>query len=142
MRNVLQLSKNGHLLVEAPAPGVCVVRFARPDLRGLLDDGVRVHECALFRELQTHVLASLGEGETLVLNLGLVEFLPSLLLNCLLQVREAVKASRVRLVLCRLSPEHEEVLEVTQTRGLFRITPTESQAVREALPSARAVWEP
>jgi anti-anti-sigma factor len=128
----MELTPGGHLAVESPAPGLHVVRFARPDLRPQLDYGAGVDQCELFRELHDHVLADFGEGETLVFNLALVEPFPSVFLNFFLKVRELVRARGGRLVLCRLSPEHEEIFAITQLGGLFEIVPTESQAVHEA----------
>jgi hypothetical protein len=124
------ISAHSNLFKETVARGVHVVRFLRPDVREQLDvDG---DDCELFRELRAGVLADLEEGETLVLNLGLVEPAPTAFYSWLLRVREAVLARRARLQLCRLSPEHQELFQLFNALRLFHVTGTEAQAVRDA----------
>jgi anti-anti-sigma regulatory factor len=124
--------KKGYLVVETPAAGVHVARFARPDLREQLCDDADIASCELFQELRACVLKSLAAGDTLVLNLGLVEPFPTALYRCLLKVREVVIQLQARLVLCRLSPEHREIFELFKAFRLFQVTSTEAQALRSA----------
>ena len=84
------------------------------------------------RELRDDVLEVLEEGETLVLNLGLVEPFPTAFYSLLLRVRAAVLARRARLVLCRLGREHLELFQLFNAQRLFHTTGTEAQAVRGA----------
>ncbi len=123
---------SGHLFVDTPAAGVYVVRFGRPDLREQLCDDADIAGCELFQELEGQVLRGLAAGDTLVLNLGLVEPFPTPLYRCLLKVRELVNQRRARLVLCRLSAEHREVFELFKAFRLFQVTSTEAQALRAA----------
>ncbi len=126
----MAICTHGHLIRETVAPGVHVVRFLRPDLREQLgEDG---DDCALTRDLRAAVWADLGAGDTLVLNLGLVEPVPTALYSWLLRVREAVLARRARLVLCRLSPEHRELFQLFNGYRVFHVAGTEAQAVRDA----------
>src|SRR5438874_13830865 len=124
--------KNGthrHLIVDSPAAGVYVGRFTRPDLRAQLCDDTDIEESELYRQLEGHILSRLAAGETVVLNLGLVEPFPTKFYRCLLKVREVVNQRRARLVLCRLSAEQREIFELFEAARLFQITPTEAQAV-------------
>jgi anti-anti-sigma regulatory factor len=118
------------LVRENVSRDVHVVRLVRADLREQLDDDGAGG--ALFRELRDDVLNGLGENQTLILNLGLVELFPTALYACLLRVREAVLARRARLVLCRLSPEHLEIFQLFNARRLFHTARTEAQAISEA----------
>jgi len=123
------VSRTSSVVQEPVARGIRVARFLRPDLREQLDnDG---DGCPLLRELHG-VVDLLKEGETLVVNLGLVEPFPTDFYSCLLRVRQAVLARQARLVLCRLSPEHLEIFELFNARRLFPLMSTESQAIREA----------
>lgn len=121
-----------HLCIEAPVTGTQVVRFICPDLRSQLDDAAAIDSCTLFRELLEGALSDLGCGQTLVLNLGLVEPFPSAFLRFLLRVRERVQACQGRLILCRLTAEHREVFEITKTLRLFTLTDTEAEALYRA----------
>lgn len=124
--------KRKHLFVEHIRPDVWVVRFARADLRDQLYDDADVDGTPLFEELTTRVLADLRPGQTVVLNLGLIEQFPTALYRCLLRVRALVAERHARLILCRLSPEHEEIFELFQGHQLFQVTTTESRAIHEA----------
>jgi hypothetical protein len=123
------ISRTSNLVQETAAHGVRVVRFLRPDLRQALDgdtDG-----CPLWRELQV-VVNLLNEGDTLVINLGLVELFPTDFYCCLLRVRKAVLARKTRLVLCCLNAEHLEIFQLFNAHRLFHVTETELHALREA----------
>jgi anti-anti-sigma regulatory factor len=120
-----------HLVVEARAPDVKVVRFTRPDLRAQLDNYASIEDSELFQELG-EVLTGLVRGDKLVLNLGLIEVFTSTLLCFLLRVREIVRGRGARLLLCQFRNEHREILEVTRTLRLFTITGSEAKAIYQA----------
>jgi anti-anti-sigma regulatory factor len=122
----------GNLIVETAALGVRVMRFARPDLRKYLYDDADSAESPLFREVRHSALSDLVKGWALVVNLRLVEPSSAALYRCLLLIRQSVLARQSRLVLCGLSPEHEEILQLFQAYRLFTIVRTEAEAVREA----------
>src|SRR5207253_6136613 len=90
------------------------------------------HACPLYQELFERALANLREGQTVILNFGLVEPFPTAFYRCLLTVREEVTARKARLFLCRLSHEHEEIFRLFKGFDLFRVTPTEGRAIHEA----------
>src|SRR5260370_3412904 len=121
-----------HVLVERPREGVRVVRFVRADLRDQLYDDVDAHACPLYQELFERALADLREGQTVILNLGLVENFPTAFYRCLLKVRDTVAAPNPRLLLCRLSDEHEELFRLFQGLQLVRVTTTEGRPIHEA----------
>src|SRR5262249_33254731 len=123
-------SKN--LFVERPPDGVWVVRFVRADLRDQLDGAADADACPLYQELFERALADRREDQTVILNFGLVEQFPTAFYRCLLRVREVVAARHARLLLCRLSPEHEELFRLLKGFDLFRVTTTEGRALHEA----------
>ena len=128
----METSRSGTLILDRPSNAVYVVRFARPDLRALLCDDPDIIGCELFQELEAQVLGRLAGGDTLVLNLGLVEPFPTALYRCLLKVREVVKRRGARLVLCRLNAELREIFELFKAFRLFQVTASEAQALRAA----------
>jgi anti-anti-sigma regulatory factor len=128
----MEISMCGNLIVGICAPGIQVVRIAQPDLTVPLDGGGHLERCELVQELYDTVLATLGEGETVVLNLGLVESFPPLFFGFLLWVRQVVKIHKGRLVLCGLEPGAHKVLQTASIGPAFHITGTEEQAIREA----------
>ena len=130
-------SQRLQLVVDTAPGGVRVVRFLRADLREQLYDDADIHVCPLYLELFDRILADLQEGETLVLNLGLVESFPTAFYRCLLKVREHVRRCGANLILCRLSPEHEEIFRLFNSHKLFRVASTEGQAVYEAREARR-----
>jgi anti-anti-sigma regulatory factor len=119
-----------NLIVEKARRGVLVVRFVRPDLREFL--ARQGASCALFQELRAAVLGALEEGQTLVLNLGLIETFPSAFYSCLLNVREAVLARGARLVLCCLGQSVQEVFDLFKGNRLFLVARSEVQALRDS----------
>src|SRR5262245_56200704 len=121
-----------NVFVERPREGVWVVRFIRADLRAQLDDAGDALACPLYQELFERALAEVGEGQTVILNFGLVEQFPTAFYRCLLKVRQVMAARSARLILCRLSHEHEELFRLFKGYQLFRITTTESRAIHEA----------
>ena len=68
----------------------------------------------------------------MILNFGLVEPFPTAFYRCLLKVREVVAARNARLLLCRLSHEHEEIFRLFKGHQLFRVSTTEGRAIHEA----------
>ncbi len=126
-----------HLVVDALPEGVRMVRFAHPDLRDQLVDQADPETCPLYRELFERLLTELHEGQTLILNFGLVEPFPTALYRWLLQVREFTAEAGVRLILCRLSPEHEEIFRLFRASQLFHVTTTEARAIYEATAAKR-----
>jgi anti-anti-sigma factor len=124
--------KRRKVLVECAAEGVWVVRFIRPCLRDQLYEDAEADIFPLFRELFNQALAGLQEGQAVILNLGLVEYFSAAFYRCLLKVREVVAARRAELLLCQLSPEHEEIFRLFRGFDLFHVTRTEGRAVHEA----------
>jgi anti-anti-sigma regulatory factor len=128
----MRISSGGNLIVETVAPGVRVMRFARPDVRQYLDDAADAPTSPLFREVEETALADLADGAALVVNLGLVEPINAAFYRCLLCLRQRVRARHGRLVLCGLSPRHLEIFELFRGPQLFAIARTEAEAVRVA----------
>jgi anti-anti-sigma regulatory factor len=128
----MEKAGTGTLIVETASRGIYIVRFARPDLRGQLCEDADIIGCELFQEMEARILGRLTAGDTLVLNLGLVERFPTALYRCLLKVREVVNQRSARLVLCRLSVELREIFELFKAFRLFHVTATEAQALRAA----------
>ncbi len=126
----MALTKGKFLFLLTRIRGIKVVRFAHIDLCRQLDGDI--DDCALFRELRDRILAGLEAGETVVLNFGLLERFSAAFYSCLLKVRAAVLAVKAHLVLCRLSPEHQELFELFQADRLFHIKDTEAQALHDA----------
>jgi anti-anti-sigma regulatory factor len=123
--------KSRNLFVERPRDGVWVVRFVRADLCDQLHDDADAEACPLYQELFERVLANVQKGQTVILNFGLVEPFPTAFYRCLLKVREVVAARHARLLLCRLSPEHEEIFRLFRGFDLFRVITTECRALHE-----------
>jgi anti-anti-sigma regulatory factor len=122
-----------NIVIERPRDGVWVVRFARPDLFDQLYADADADVSPLYQELWRRVLARVQEGESVVLNFGLVEPFSTAFYRCLLKVREVLASRGARLVLCQLSAEHEEVFQLFKGFGIFRVVPTESRAVHESV---------
>jgi anti-anti-sigma regulatory factor len=128
----MEISMCGNLIVGTCAPGVQVVRIAQPDLGLSLDGEGHLERCELVQELYDAVLDTLGEGDTVVLNFGLVECFSPSFLAFVLWVRRMVKIHKGRLVLCGLEPGAHEVLQTAPFRRAFHITRTEAEAIRAA----------
>jgi anti-anti-sigma regulatory factor len=127
----MAISARGNLIVETVKPGVRVIRFTRPDLRHYLDDAADTATSPLFREIHDAALSDLPPGWTLVVNLGLVDLLNAAFYRCLLDIRKYVRARHGRLVLCGLTPWHQEILELFRGPELFAIARTEAEACRD-----------
>ena len=126
----MRISARGNLIVETVGVGVRVMRFTRPDLRRYLDDTADAPTSPLFREIQGAALSDLAEGWTLVINMGLIDPINAAFYRCLLGIRERVQARRCRLVLCGLSPRHQEIFDLFRGPWLFTIVSTEAEACR------------
>jgi hypothetical protein len=125
----MEISLWGNLIVGAWPPGVRIVRFARPNLDEWLTHAPDVENCALFQEMREIALDGLGEGQTLVLNVGLVEFVSIEFVKLLLLVRRVVGAYQCRLILCRPGTALLEKLRGYGLLGQFRITGMEMEAL-------------
>jgi anti-anti-sigma regulatory factor len=132
----MRISARRNLIVETAAPGIRVMRFTRPDVRRYLDDAGDAATSLLFQEIQGAVLSDLPEGSTLVVNLGLVDFINAAFYRCLLGIRERVQARRGRLVLCGLTPLHREIFDLFRGPCVFSIVRTEAEACRRRSPMA------
>jgi anti-anti-sigma regulatory factor len=127
----MRVSAYRNLNVETAMRGVRVMRFARPDLRQYVDDDDDSATSPLFREIREAVLSDLPEGWTLVVNLGLIDPINAAFYRCLLHIRKCVQARRGRLVLCSLSPWHQEIFELFRGPELFTIVRSEAEARRD-----------
>src|SRR5262249_5694189 len=121
-----------NMVAERTHDGVWVVRFARPELSDQLYEDADAEVSPLYQELWCRVLFQIREDQCVILNLGLVEHFSSAFYRCLLKVREVLASRGARLILCRLSPEHEEVFELFKGFDLFRVAPTELRAIHES----------
>jgi anti-anti-sigma regulatory factor len=127
----MRVSTRGNLIVETVARGVRVMRFTRPDLRQFLDDDGDAQTSQLFCEIQLTVLSDLPNGWTLVVNLALIDPISAAFYRCLLDVRKSMQARRGRLILCGLSPQHQEVFDLFRGPELFTIVASEAEARRQ-----------
>jgi hypothetical protein len=127
----MRVSTSGNLIVETVTLGVRVMRFARPDLLRYLYDDADSEISPLFCEVHDTVLSHLPKGWTLVINLGLIDSINAAFYRCLLHIRKCVQARRGRLVLCGLTPWHQEVFDLFRGPELFTIVSTEAEARRD-----------
>jgi anti-anti-sigma regulatory factor len=137
----MRVSEGGNLIVET-AKGVRVMRFIRPDLRKYLDDIADSATTSLFQEIHDNALCDLPKGGTLVVNLGLVDSVNAAFYRCLLHIRKCVQARYGRLVLCGLTPWHQEVFELFRGPELFTIVETEAEARRLPIRSQNPLCPP
>jgi anti-anti-sigma regulatory factor len=126
----MHVRAGGNLIVETAKRGVRVMRFARPDLRQYLDDAADSATSPLFQEIQDAVLADLPKGWTLVVNLALIDPINAAFYRCLLYMRKCVQARHGRLLLCGLTPWHQEIFELFRGPELFTIVGSEAEARR------------
>lgn len=115
---------------DRPHPKVRVVRIARPDPRSALYDG-EPSGCELARDIRAAGFADLGPGDGVVLNCGLLEWLPSVLFQVFLDLRHEAQARDARFMLCRLPPDVREAFDVMGGGRLFEVRATEARAVVE-----------
>jgi anti-anti-sigma regulatory factor len=121
-----------NLICDSPSPRIRVVRFIRPDLKPHLDEQKDITDCFLYQELNATALANLAEGDTLVINFGLIDPFPTSFYRLLLKVREAVQARNAQLRLCCFTPNVQECFEIMGGARLFRVGTTEASAVFDA----------
>jgi anti-anti-sigma regulatory factor len=128
----MDIQSERSVVCDTPSPGVRVVRFVRPDLRPQLYDQEAIADCSLYREFDATALADLAAGETVVINLGLIDWFPTAFYRLLLKVREAVQGRNVRLLLCCFTPNVRECFDLMGGGKLFDIRATEANAVAAA----------
>jgi anti-anti-sigma regulatory factor len=128
----MRLSNNGNLVVENVKHGVRVMRFVRPDLRRFIDDQGDAVTSPLFQEMLETAIVGLEPGWTLVAQLGLVEPLNTAFYRSMLAVRDCLIAQQCQLVVCGLTPRHQELFDLFQASRVFAIAMTESDACRKA----------
>ena len=121
-----------NIVSDRPNPKTWVVRFARPDLRAVLYDSSPISDCELYQELRSAVLSKLEPGETLVVNFGLLEWMPSIFFILLIEMRNEVATKEAKLVLCNFPPLIRESFDVMGGSRLFDVRATEARAVAEA----------
>ena len=121
-----------NIICDRPNSRTCVIRFARPDLRAVLYDTTPISDCELYQQLRTAALGKLQSGETLVVNFGLLEWMPSIFFVMLLEMRNEVTAKQAKLVLCNFPPLIRESFDVMGGSRLFDVRATEARAVAEA----------
>ena len=119
---------------DQPADGVRVVRFVRPDVREQLYDNELITDCALFGELQSEVVSQLASGETMVLNLGLIDRFPTAFFRFLLELNREVQGRKARLLLCCLTPNVREAFDLMGGTKSFpgQLRETEERAIYDA----------
>lgn len=122
------LSPGQHLVSDTLAPGLRVARFTRPDNRAQLYDA-EIEDGEPLADLRATVLGSLAAGDTVILNLGLVDRFPSRCYSLLLRARELCQAAQAKLVLCCLNENARECFTLFQGEKLFPIFATEEKAI-------------
>ncbi len=126
----MDIHSKRNIVCDAPGAGIRVVRFVRPDLRSqLYDEKTSIADCSLFRELDAAVLGGLPAGETVVINLGLIDPFPTAFYRLLLKVREVVQARNARLILCCFTPHVQECFDLIGGGKVFEVRPTEANAL-------------
>lgn len=123
------VGKNGKLVVENRGPGVRVLRFIHPDLRDQAYDAGDIERCRLFVDIKAGALSYISEKEVLIVNLGLVEYFPTVLYSILLKAREILTAHRGGVILCGANAQTREILELFKASRLFAVVKTEEEAV-------------
>ena len=128
------VSKHGKLLVENRGPGIRVVRFIHPDIRDQIYDVGKMEDCRLYSDLKASALSYIAEGETLVVNLALLEHFGTELYSILLKVREVLMARNGCVILCGANAETRELLGLFKADRLFGMARTEAEALELARP--------
>jgi anti-anti-sigma regulatory factor len=127
----MEIQGERNVSCEILSPKIRVVRFARPDLRAEMDLEP-IEKSPLYRELDARALTQLASGETLLVNLGLIEWYNSAFHRLMLKLREAVLARKARLVLCCLThPIVKEGFDLMGGNKVFEVAASERQAVDE-----------
>ena len=110
-----------HWLEREDFDNVTVVRLKTPKI--LDEETIR----DVFDPIYT--LVSIGRNR-LVLNLVVVEYLPSMALGKLVMLNRKVQVGDGRLALCHLTPAVTEVLECTHLSSLLNLYATEQEALQ------------
>jgi len=101
-------------------------------LRNALYDAEPITEAALYQEIRKGaVLSELTPDDSVVLNLGLVEWLPSMFFRLLMEMRAEIARRNARLFLCGLQPSVKEVFELMGGNRLFEIRTSEQRAITD-----------
>lgn len=128
------MNASANVVVDRPNVRVRVIRFLRPDLRSALYDAEPITEGTLYQEIRNAAgLADLAACDVVVLNLGLVEWLPSIFYRVLMELRAEITRHRARLYLCGLQPGVKEVFDLMGGSRLFEIRPSEHRAVIDGI---------
>lgn len=122
------------VVCDTPAAGVLVARFIRPDVREQLYDKESIAECALFRELHAAAVADLAPGQSLILNVGLIDRFPTAFYRFLLEVNREVASRKARLLLCCMTPNVKEAFELMGGGKVFtgQVRVNEDRAIYDA----------
>ena len=123
------LGKNGKLIVENHAPGVRVLRFIHPDLRDQAYDAGDIERCRLFMDIKTSALGYISKREVLIVNMGLIEYFPTVLYSILLKVREILTEHLGGVILCGANAHTREILDLFKASRLFAVVKTEEEAL-------------
>src|SRR5262245_28789968 len=123
---------SANVLCEAPADKVRVARFLRPDLRPVLYDGEPIDQCGLYKELHAGAITPLPKGGVLVLNFGLVDWFPTAFYRLLLKALEDVRSKGGRVLLCGMTANVQEGLDLLRSSKQFEMHSTEERALAEA----------
>ena len=124
------MNASSNVVVDRPHPRVRVIRFLRPDLRPVLYDAEPITDGTLYREIREAAgLESLAANDAVVLNLGLVEWLPSMFFRLLMELRAEISGRSAKLFLCGLQPPVKEAFDVMGGDRLFEFRPSEHRAV-------------
>lgn len=86
-------------------------------------------------DLISKLISEMGRKQ-LVLNLAASEFLPSMALGKLVMLNRKVQTVEGRMALCHLSETVHESLQHTRLLPLFKIYPSEAEAVASFAPAA------
>ena len=124
----MSISLSDSMVLETSQDGIHVARFIQPDLRRQLD-ALNIEDCALYHELRTRLLTPLPESATVIFNFGLVERFPTAFYQLLVKARAAILAKQGRVILCGISPEIQDGLNILQAQRLFEIVHKEEQAL-------------
>ena len=110
-----------HWLEREDQGDITVVRLKTPKI--LDEDTIR----EVFDPIYT--LVNIGRNR-LILDLAVVEYLPSMALGKLVMLNRKTQVGNGRLALCHLTPSVEGVLDSTHLKPLFNVYATEQDALQ------------
>lgn len=122
-------SNLSQLLIKRIDDETKVVRIVEPDLRRIFDHVVEVVDCDLYKQLDKEILEPMQMGETVILNLGLVEYVTSRVYTLFLMLRSEIIQRGGRLILCNLNDRIEELLGILGGDRLFEFCKTEMSGI-------------